>query len=688
MRRFSFLAFFLLPVLSYAPQYSIVWSGVLDNGDEDCAEKIAVDRKGNIHITGFSYINGDYDYFTVKYDSSGNILWADTIDNGSLDKAYDVAVDLQGNTYITGYFYNGSNTDYLTVKYDSSGNIVWQKILDNGSVDYAYGIGVDDRGNVYVTGYSYIGTDYDCFTVKYDSSGNEVWRDTVDMGYSDAGYAIALDRKGNLYVCGYSSYDTDYNFLSVKYNSSGDTVWIRTFDNGYDDRAYGIAVDEKGNVYATGYSCLYAGDDNDFLTVKYDSSGSLLWGKTVDNGNNDEAYDIAFGPDGNVYITGTSHNGTTRDYFTLKYDSSGNTLWTDMLDTGENDYAYGIALDSTGCIYVTGGTYNGLAYDYFTVKYAPFVDAGLLSVISPETVCIGSEYTPQVLVKNNSYLDTLSFDITACIDSSGIPVYSDMKSVYNLAPGDSVVVSFDVWSAPSLPVDMGIGFYILSSDMVPENDSIYKPLYVKDLIPPLLDSAVAFDGVNSVSGVDDDDYVILYFSEPMNKTEINYENIDSVLHLSGNHSWLDGAGALGECYWNQDGTQLLVNFTTYLSSPTIAVGDTITPDGITLCDLYENPCSSPVVLRGSFGPVQGVREKGVSLYLSPLNKNTIVFSCQVKNGEYTLSLYRVDGRVIRKMKGIGAGYFTGKIDNIPSGLYFLKLQQGGEVIERKVIVIE
>ncbi|MEO0077181.1 MAG: SBBP repeat-containing protein, partial [candidate division WOR-3 bacterium] len=196
----------------------------------------------------------------------------------------------------------------------------------------------------------------------------------------DVPSAITLDANGNIYLAGRS--ESGYNnsdFITIKYYPNGETAWVRRYNGlGNDfDRANAIVVDNNGNVYVTGMSYISAANSYDWLTVKYDGNGNLIWVKTYNGSGNadDEPKAIALDNTGNVYITGyTLSYDNWYDFTTIKYNKlNGDTIWVRHYDGPVNGYdqAVGIAIDNQNNIYVTGksdGPDNCL--DYATIKYS------------------------------------------------------------------------------------------------------------------------------------------------------------------------------------------------------------------------------------------------------------------------------------------------------------------------------
>ncbi|CAN5380968.1 hypothetical protein BH09BAC5_BH09BAC5_20620 [soil metagenome] len=191
---------------------------------DDNASAMTLDANGNIYITGYSSNGINYDYATVKYNSSGVQQWV-TIYTGtaiSHDTPTAITLDASGNVYITGYSSNVSNYNYATVKYNSSGVQQWAAIYNGTGNGFAqaFAIDVDAGGDVYVTGQAHNGINYDYATVKYNGSGMQQWVAIYNGTGNglDRPYAISLDANGDVYVTGQSFNGIDNDYATIKYS--------------------------------------------------------------------------------------------------------------------------------------------------------------------------------------------------------------------------------------------------------------------------------------------------------------------------------------------------------------------------------------------------------------------------------------------------------------------------------------
>ncbi|MGH7596888.1 MAG: SBBP repeat-containing protein [bacterium] len=360
---------------------------------DDGATALALDRSGNVYVTGGTYFtNTGLDYTTVKYNSAGAQQWVARYSNNGEsnadDRAVAIAVDAFGNSYVTGSSAAAEYAalDYATVKYNSAGVQRWVARYNGPANDseFVYDLAVDNSGNVYVTGDSWEqGAYVDYATIKYNAGGVQEWIDRYNgpAGNYDVPRAIVSDAAGNVYVTGASrSYggiwgDQD-DFATIKYSPAGTKQWITRYSapaNG-NDQATALAVDAAGNVYVTGRSEA-ANNDYDFATVKYSASGSQLWLNRESGPGSSRDYARAFTVDGagNVYLTGFSEGvESTTDFATVKFNSEGAQQWAARYNGPGNfyDYVADIAVDAAGNVYVTGES-DGVdtRRDYATVKY-------------------------------------------------------------------------------------------------------------------------------------------------------------------------------------------------------------------------------------------------------------------------------------------------------------------------------
>ena len=121
---------FCLPASTHAADGTALWTNVFSGlgFTDDEAQALAVDPFGDVIVTGHVYVgpyttNGvtiyNHDYATVKYSSVGIPLWTNFFNgmgNGK-DFANALAVDKGGNIYVTGYSTSiGGDQDYATIQ--------------------------------------------------------------------------------------------------------------------------------------------------------------------------------------------------------------------------------------------------------------------------------------------------------------------------------------------------------------------------------------------------------------------------------------------------------------------------------------------------------------------------------------------------------------------------------------------
>ena len=311
-------------------------------------------------------------------------VWESRYSNsGGTDNPYSMALGDSNNVYVTGSSVSGGagTEDYATVKYNTNGVKQWVKRYNGsgGGVDIARAIAADYYGNSYVTGSSAVVSGAtDIVTIKYDLNGDTLWTARYNgiANKNDIGYAIAVDDSENVYVTGSSEgtigvHGIFEDYITIKYDSAGTLKWAKPYNGpGTDfDVAYSICVDYLGNVIVTGESgggSVSSSDSHqDYATIKYSPTGGIVWTKRYNGtiaSSDDKANRVAVDTSGNIYVTGKSEGTSSyHDFLTVKYSASGKELWTKRFNGSgnSNDDAKSIALDDSSNCYVTGSVYNG-----------------------------------------------------------------------------------------------------------------------------------------------------------------------------------------------------------------------------------------------------------------------------------------------------------------------------------------
>jgi uncharacterized delta-60 repeat protein len=626
------------------------------------------------------------DYVTIKYNSNGDTLWTQRYNGtgNASDVPFAIAIDNSGNIYVTGYSTgSGSNSDYLTIKYNPNGIQQWIQRYNGAGAgqDVAYSITADDSGNVYITGVSdtaSTGGSGNCVTIKYNTNGVQQWIKMYSGAGNlrDLGNDITLDNSGNIYVTGYTTLSAnDINYLTIKYNSNGAMQWVKTYNGTGNDRdiALNIEHDNNGNVYITGLSrssnSFYS---EDFVTIKYDSSGTEKWTKRYNSPNNygDEPQDMAVDVAGNVYVTGYGFNGGTYSLATVKYSASGNEEW--VKNYAGVAYAYGMTLDNSGNIYITGAL--NLNSDCFLIKYDP---QGLQQFVQ---VYDGLYTNVGLFVKTNNLGDVFVAGNTSEIHASNsnsdfmlikyspVPVFQAQFKRNNI--GKAILDNLSTYDTIFVNYTMPAGFSVMDVNIkldtvLHTNDSDLEIYLIHNGITDTVIYLTGGTGDNFINTVLNDSS-----SNPINSGTAPFSgSFRPIRPLSQfNNSDVNGAWILKihDRQTGNTGTIKAWSLVFTIQNNTIGLQNISNeiPSGYTLLQNYPNP----------FNPVTKI-------------------SFAIPKASYVkLIVYDMLGREIETLvnENLNAGTYNAdwSASAYPSGVYFYKLESESFVLTRKMILIK
>lgn len=427
---------------------SFQWVATLSGEGNETVEHVMTDSQNNIISIGkfsgtvdFDPTSGE-DYRTVNFPGmrnvfvtklhrSGTYAWtltfSDTMDFFTeMDSPAEIRIDSQNNIVIAGHYF--------------------------GNIDFDPTSGIDmhdsNLGDMYVT--------------KINSDGSYAWTQTFGGANPNYINGISLDGSGNIYLAGQfqdaADFDPSVNFdvrvsngsfdlFIMKLLSDGSYGWVQTAGNQHFEAARGIVV-KNNRVVVVGAFAPLIGETplpvdfdpsssidhhttnglGDLFIMQLDTNGSYIFTITLGGPADDEAREVSFDIQNNLYVLGTFaetvdfnpenetdfhvSNNNSPDNFVMKLLANGDYAWTRTLgNDGGNDLAKSMHVDASGNVYLSGvfifsmdfdpthgvdirtaaGPFGGYTSDIFLTKWLPNGNYGW-------TINMGS---PEGLLRNN-----------------------------------------------------------------------------------------------------------------------------------------------------------------------------------------------------------------------------------------------------------------------------------------------
>ncbi|MBP7713944.1 MAG: T9SS type A sorting domain-containing protein [Bacteroidota bacterium] len=481
----------------------IEWQNTIGGNNTDQLYSIQQTSDGGYILGGVSISDisgdktensqGDYDYWVVKLDSTGNIQWQNTIGGSGYDQLYSIQQTSDGGYILGGYSNSGisgdktessqGDYDYWVVKLDAIGNIQWQTTIGGNDADWLYSVQQTTDGGYILGGYSLSdisgdktegtqgGNDY--WVVKLDASGNIQWQNTIGGNNDDNLTSIQQTTDGGYILGGYSYSDISGDktensqgsddYWVVKLNASGNIQWQNTIGGSGYDQLYSIQQTSDGGYILGGYSeSNISGDKtensqgfDDYWVVKLDTTGNIQWQNTIGGGSFDYLTSIQQTSDGGYILGGYSNSGISgdktencqgnTDYWVVKLDASGNIQWQNTIGGNYSDWLYSVQQTSDGG-YILGGCSDANisgdktenvqgVYDYWVVKLT-----NKFNLITGKTYIDANSNT----IQDSNEINLPNRMITE--QNTGRIAFSEQNGNYNVSVLDTG--NFATYSAP------------------------------------------------------------------------------------------------------------------------------------------------------------------------------------------------------------------------------------------------
>jgi len=305
-----------------------------------------------VGATNYSHQNTrQEDVYLVKTDAAGEIVWAKTYGGDDFDRGNAVIQADDGGFVVFGETKSSGAGDWdmLLLKVDADGNELWSKTFGGPAQERANAIRQTTDGGTILVGStkSFGAGGSDLYLIKTDDQGNEVWSQTYGGELDEEGYDVHHTSDGGFFILAQVSRDarlyTDQNpdIFLLKTDGAGNEIWSQVWEEENVEGGHALLPTSDGNYVVVGITSSTGSEsDIDFLFLKIDADGSLIWDEPIsDEGAVDYGTGVIETPDGDYLVTGMFSGGGRGAIPLIKTDGSGQVLWTRNLLEGRGNKA-------------------------------------------------------------------------------------------------------------------------------------------------------------------------------------------------------------------------------------------------------------------------------------------------------------------------------------------------------------
>lgn len=479
---------------------------------------------------------------------------------------------------------------------------------------------------------------------------------------------------GGLIICGESKPSTGTSdAFAVYLNNNFDTLWTHAYGGNQDDY-FRTVKNTFDNGFVFGGGTYSFTSSLDAWVVKTNANGIVQWAKTISGSSLDEATDIIQTSDSGFVATGTtaSFGGGSNDIYLFKLDKAGNLQWTKTYGGSGYDAGYKV-VQSFDKGYTIIGKAGSYCSGYSNMPYLLHTDS-LGNVLWSKCFSMSTNgCCPK--------LDTLGKDyIVAGSFNTGFPnnnqaLLMRLDSVGNVIWAKQYDVSTNFGEYANWFDKTNDGGYVLAGTTSSCGSGNSDAFLMKvnssgDTVWTRVSGSSGNNTFSYVKQLNDGSYLAVGYSTANGNGDIYLMKTDS------------SAYAL-PCSIESCGFQKYNNFVSK-SSPSISgsAGGTQTNVNLTANNF------SPTVLYlcGTVSANSMIAETFSFIYPNPFSTQTVL---QINNSVHnaTLTVNNCFGQTVAQIKNLRGQTITFNRDNLPSGLYFVRLTEENKTIAVDKLVI-
>jgi hypothetical protein len=410
---------------------------------------IAEDGAGGVVVGGNTNI-GDLcpcPGFVGRYGQDGTPLWGDLFEPvdfperllyGTVDA---LATDGEANSYVAGTVQGETVTRVYLRMYSPGGQVAWERAVFPESASLRV-TGIAPGGGAFaVVGFR----QGEAWLARYGPDGEMLWLRTWPALFPNQAPILASTPDGVSCVAMMIAGTSGSDIRLTAYSSAGDVLWERIYDSGSGsaDSPSKIVLGPDGSIFILGSS------NGSILVIKFDPAGALVWDSSFGIGTT-EGSALAVGADGQGFVAGSVTRNSSEDLLILAFDTAGEVRVIATLDDTVptvNSQPAGVTMDPEGGVLVGVHSYypcRGPNFDL--IRYGP--DGSETWVRNhPVLATVGFNRSGSAAVgsKHGSAIDLLRYDASGDVAwSASFQSVNDQRLNAVAVSDDEAVFLLDV----------------------------------------------------------------------------------------------------------------------------------------------------------------------------------------------------------------------------------------------------
>ena len=424
------------------------WIVKIGGPSSDYGHSVKQTPDGGYIILGFTYSYGPLgNMWLIKTDSHGQVMWTKSYGGVQEDIGYDVQLTLDGGYILVGHTISQGkgDKDIWLLKTNSEGTVLWQRTYGGIAADWSHSVYPSSDGGYIIAGFQGNKQAGDAWIIKTDNEGLVEWEKTIGGAARDASESIQQTTDGGYIITGYTASQGAGNedVWLIKIHPDGAIEWQKTYGDLSDNRGYSVQETTDGGYIIAGSTG--GAPSMDVLLIKTNCKGEIQFQKTYgDKLADDHGLSVRQTFDGGYIIVGYGYFPVIPydEFIVLKTDSQGSLIWNTTFGGVESDWGRSVQQTMDGGYIITGSTWSAdqSSCNIWLIKLAS-------SSLPPQIPLMPQGPSSGVTNVSYSYfthtVDPQGLQIDYCFDWG-----DDTSNWTGLSPSDTLQEASHIWGTP------------------------------------------------------------------------------------------------------------------------------------------------------------------------------------------------------------------------------------------------